>query len=167
MSASYPHLVLRVRTLAQCPGLAGLIFFISSLPLWAVLLSFILYLIFISCYKVWFIMLFLCCWFFFCIFISYRLETVSSSFCNSALVHLLVSFFVQCLSDVNFWKKENLWIFDHRIKCMWTFPHIIGDDLLLHSNNRICCQIIDLHLLFLLMEFKLELHWIRRKKINN
>lgn len=40
--------------------------------------------------------------FFFCIFISYRLETVSSSFCNSALVHLLVSFFVQCLSDVNF-----------------------------------------------------------------
>lgn len=70
MSASYPHLVLRVRTLAQCPGLAWSFLFQACLCLWAVLLSFILYLIFISCYKVWFIMLFLCCWVFFFVFLS-------------------------------------------------------------------------------------------------
>lgn len=127
---------------------AGLIFFISSLPLWAVLLSFILYLIFISCYKVWFIMLFLCCWVF---FVYVYLLSVGNSFffCNSALFISWSASLYGVFSNVNFSKKENLWIFDYKIKCMWIFPHIIGDDLL-HSNNRICCLIIDLHLLFVL-----------------
>lgn len=43
--------------------------------------------------------------------------------------------------------------------------HIIGDDLL-HSNNRICCLIIYRSTLVIcIMEFKLELHWIKKKKI--